>query len=321
MLSPAAKARTFQVSSLGETAKGILDSAGEGSVIAVFSRSFYVRLRDDIVCFGPPGLGLGPLNVLCALPADLDWVELGVENGGPVMCGGTDIRIGRSHFFRLGATAWRGQFPEPFPSAQTARGLQRLAASARRRQPGALGAVIAELCETSFPALQSQSPIDPLLSAAAPSIAALRRCVAAALAGVSAPVPDVAPLAGLGPGLTPSGDDFLAGIMVGLHYSGHPEIAARLAAQVLPAVTQGSNVISAAHVKCAAQGQASKTLFDALGSLAGADSEQLETRLDAVHAIGHTSGWDMLAGAVLACASVCAAMGHVPDAPDSRTFR
>jgi hypothetical protein len=199
--------------------------------------------------------------------------------------------------------------------------LRALAASARRREPGALGAVIAELCETSFPALQSQSPIDPLLSAASPTIAALRRWVAAALAGLPAPVPDVAALAGLGPGLTPSGDDFLAGIMVGLHYSGHAEIAARLAARVLPAVIQGSNVISAAHVKCAAQGQASKTLFDTLGSLADPDSQHLETHLDAVHAIGHTSGWDMLAGAVLACARVCAAMGHVPDAADHRTFR
>ena len=34
----------------------------------------------------------------------------------------------------------------------------------------------------------------------------------------------------------------------------------------------------------------------------------LEARLDAIHAVGHTSGWDSLAGA----ATVCAALAQQP---------
>ncbi|HUZ30827.1 MAG TPA: DUF2877 domain-containing protein, partial [Xanthobacteraceae bacterium] len=116
----------------------------------------------------------------------------------------------------------------------------------------------------------------------------------------SAPLPrSIENLIGLGPGLTPSGDDFIGGLMVALHYLGFAEIAATIAGAVLPIASRDTNTISAQLLRCAATGQAASTLFDILKAILTGDS--IEAGLDAIDAIGHTSGWDSLAGAALVC--------------------
>ncbi|MEP7328513.1 MAG: DUF2877 domain-containing protein [Betaproteobacteria bacterium] len=159
---------------------------------------------------------------------------------------------------------------------------------------------------------QVGTEIDPLMRAAMPTIIAVRRWLQSALAGSDESAPAVDALVGLGPGLTPSGDDFLCGMMVALHYLGHPMIAQRLAMQTLPIAAHGTNLISAAYLRYASAGQASGVLFDALESLVGGGDARLPQRLDAVHAVGHTSGWDSLAGAATACTEIAvAAMADV----------
>jgi hypothetical protein len=109
-------------------------------------------------------------------------------------------------------------------------------------------------------------------------------------------------LVGLGPGLTPSGDDFVCGAMAALHYFGLRDAACKLADAVLPIVAQDTNVISSQFVQCAAAGHASSALFDAIDAIL--TCHDLEQRLDVIDAIGHSSGWDSLAGAALVCAIV-----------------
>lgn len=103
-------------------------------------------------------------------------------------------------------------------------------------------------------------------------------------------------LIGLGPGLTPSGDDLVGGALCALHATGRPEIAARLAAWALPLAKDGTNRISQAHLACAAEGECGAAVNDAIVALIKGELPNL-ARIDA---IGHTSGWDALAGAVLA---------------------
>lgn len=156
-----------------------------------------------------------------------------------------------------------------------------------------------------LPGLFVEVPGDPLLHAALPAIRAIRSWMGAALAGSAVPPPPVIEsLVGLGPGLTPSGDDFLCGAMAALHYLGHAMVAQQLALRTLPLTAQGTNLISAAYLRCAAAGQASSVLFDALESMVVDAGTNLELRLDAIHAVGHTSGWDSLTGAATACAEL-----------------
>jgi hypothetical protein len=96
-------------------------------------------------------------------------------------------------------------------------------------------------------------------------------------------------LIGLGPGLTPSGDDYLGGVMVALHLLDRPSQAASLWRWLEPRLASRTGAISAAHLVAAATGEAHEALHDVLdGAL----------DFDALDAVGHCSGWDALAGSV-----------------------
>ena len=103
-------------------------------------------------------------------------------------------------------------------------------------------------------------------------------------------------LIGLGPGLTPSGDDYFGGVMVALHLRGRAAHAASLWRWLEPRLASRTSAISAAHLAAASTGAAHEALHDVLAG--GVD-------LDALDAIGHTSGWDALAGAVAVLEKNC----------------
>jgi len=100
-------------------------------------------------------------------------------------------------------------------------------------------------------------------------------------------------LIGLGPGLTPAGDDFVGGAMIALRACGDARAADRIAAWALPLAQERTNRISRAHLECAASGEGHEALHDYLAS---GDREHL----DRLTRIGHTSGLDAAAGALLA---------------------
>ena len=76
----------------------------------------------------------------------------------------------------------------------------------------------------------------------------------------------VAGLLGLGPGLTPSGDDVLAGALLGLHANGNVDLAAQLGVQVADASSQGTSPLSAALLRCAIGGETSAALHQAFSA-------------------------------------------------------
>lgn len=297
---------------LGNAASKVLRANARGEVLTVFRRSFYIRFGDDVVCFGSEGLGRGPLNVLWALADHVRWPALGVEPGAEVSRAGSTLHVGQDlRFDFAGAQIWQAPASPPFSPATLRLGLARLAASARQREPGGLGMLLSALPGSFVEAQEC-----PLLHAALPPIRAIRSWIGAALAGALVPPPpEIELLIGLGPGLTPSGDDFLCGAMAALHYLRYARIAEQFALHTLPFAVRGTNLISAAYLRCAAAGEASSVLFDALESLITVDVEaRFALRLDAINTVGHTSGWDSLAGA----ATVCAELAEFHAASDRR---
>jgi hypothetical protein len=107
-------------------------------------------------------------------------------------------------------------------------------------------------------------------------------------------------LIGLGPGLTPAGDDFVGGAMIALRAFGNRELADRVAAWALPLAATNTGRISRAHLECAARGEGHAYFHDFLSFPTGENRQKLSR-------IGHTSGLDTAAGAVnaLACAAAC----------------
>jgi Protein of unknown function (DUF2877) len=304
------KAESFAVAVLGEIAHSILRGDSNGAVLAVFRRSFYIQFGNDVICIGSVGLGKGPLNALAVVPDGLEWPSLGLAPRQDVFLRSTTaLSVGDYLRFDFdGADLWRPPAAPTYSLDDLRTGLRVLASSVRRRLPGGLGAVLTALDE---PSLWSSLQAEPLLRAAHGTMTDIGRWLGKALAGSADAAPAVENLIALGPGLTPSGDDFFCGVLAALNYFGHGDVAKRLAADVLPVAARETSLISAAYLRCAAQGQASAVLFDVLESLLTGCGE-LEARLDVIHAVGHTSGWDSLAGAATVCAALLAQQSATP---------
>jgi len=252
----------FQAEVAGRFAREAL-AGGQGEVCAAFRRSFYLRYPGErYACVGDASLGRGPLNVLVA-PFRL-----------PAIGDRGSISIER-------CVLW--QPPAIVPgSSMDAASLKRAAAG---RAPGeGLGCLVA-------------GAHNALSVHAQPALEAVDQWLAGNSLGAEAEA-----LIGLGPGLTPSGDDYLGGVLVALRSLGRHPQAESLWRWLEPRLAQRTSAISAAHLAAAAAGEAHEALHACLKKLfRNEDSwNDVLSRLDSV---GHCSGWDALAGAVAAARS------------------
>jgi hypothetical protein len=119
-----------------------------------------------------------------------------------------------------------------------------------------------------------------------------------------------AALAGLGPGLTPAGDDFLLGVMAGLFATALPAppsssslSVAEVCAAILEATTARTTSLSAAWLQAAARGLLGQGWHDLLNVLSNGDSPGIRQAANRLINTGATSGADALAGFLLYCQS------------------
>jgi hypothetical protein len=131
---------------------------------------------------------------------------------------------------------------------------------------------------------------------AQPRVERFRRWTSARLwqpLGEAAPVD----LLGLGPGLTPSGDDLLCGALVALDAIGRRDAARDLYAAIAGAPATSTSVLSWALLGAAAVGQYGEALHAVIIALL--ENRVVEGELEPLSRVGHTSGWDALAGAMI----------------------
>jgi hypothetical protein len=101
-------------------------------------------------------------------------------------------------------------------------------------------------------------------------------------------------LAGLGAGLTPAGDDFLAGVML-CAWLTHPA-PRRLCHQLVETAAPRTTTLAAAFLRAAADGECSVAWHRLLAALGDGCELRLAAAVQDVLAHGATSGADMLAG-------------------------
>lgn len=143
-------------------------------------------------------------------------------------------------------------------------------------------------------------------------------CAAGDLAGA---VEAAERIVGLGPGLTPSGDDILCGLLVSLRLVGdavrHGRRAVWLADWLGAAVTADAGTrttaLAATLLHCAAAGGAGAEVAAVLRGVAGHEPPALPVRR--LLAVGHTSGADLAQGVLAGCR---AALALTTDAEAAR---
>jgi uncharacterized protein DUF2877 len=108
-------------------------------------------------------------------------------------------------------------------------------------------------------------------------------------------------LGGRGPGLTPAGDDVLAGVVLVARVLGGQEAEDRLGASVAAVPT---TEVSRAFLAWAARGQSIAPVHDWLLGLAAGDGPVARRALTRLHAIGADSGRSLAAGLALGTAQL-----------------
>ena len=281
--------------SAGELGLQRLGTSAHGSVVARFEHSLYARFESDVfVCIGARAIGAGPLNVL--LDAG-DWLRMGaVPLGERVEACACALDFGhRVRVALTGATPWRPRRGAAAPDT-VLQNLRTLLPIAQRMAPEG------GLSRLAF-APPSGCDADPLVAFARPAWDALESwltCGAAPGWAADAPAPLASRLIGLGPGLTPSGDDVFCGVLIALDLLGRDRAAAALWSWLLPQLEQRTSALSAAHLRAAAMRQGHSALHAVLECLAD-DASALDEALRVLGQVGHSSGWDALAGVLLAC--------------------
>lgn len=103
-------------------------------------------------------------------------------------------------------------------------------------------------------------------------------------------------LAGVGPGLTPAGDDLLLGSMYGLWATQPASAASELAEGMADVAIERTHALSAAWLAAGARGEAAQPWHQLIAAIASSDGAALQAAALRILPTGHTSGADALAG-------------------------
>ncbi len=291
-------ADTFEIPvvSAGPAAIRCFGNLQAGSVIAAFGSTFYISVSDKLICIANAGVGPGPINIITAAPPSTNWSASGVRVGMPAHVSRSEIRVGNRFVFPLlRCDRWlpkpAGGEPEP-DLIRIGLDTLRVAAAEFAPQDG-LGRCLANGSSTIRG--------DVLTRSAAPLIASARRWVIQMLAQADphlmCDTTWVGRMAGLGPGLTPSGDDFLGGMMVALHRLDEAPTAKLLGRMAEPFTHRNGNAISFAHLAAAAEGLCAEAIECTICAMLRGNGPAILESLNDVGELGHTSGWDALSGA------------------------
>ena len=257
----------LEASIAGAVAARILSRSSHARITHVFHKSFYAEVGDQLICVLAEDFLNGPINICVnEIPRILDV--------------GTCIEISSTK-----AEIWE---PIKFGPINADRLFENLPETYRKDLIEAKSLLPKSLSSPLFKTIAQPALIDLCLF--------LRD-------KKTAPVPAIKSLLGLGPGLTPSGDDFLIGVMLVLHTVGEKDLFLKLAKIVKNFASLQTSSISNAHLSAMTDSaQANCLLHDLLFALQGKKS--IKQALIRAENFGHSSGKDAIAGIITALFSL-----------------
>ena len=318
----------MEIIRLSSYAANILNNASEGTIHSVYRRTVNLSLDGQILALQSKGSPFSPVSLL----TDTEAPELGIPGlrpGSPFRICSQQIIIGPA------VISFSSAVPEDLylPTAALS------AVSAPEHVwesplPDRIRTVLRSVSPDGFPGILQDSPEisgDLVRMAAAARMHAASDAVHAGDAALAAK--ELSSLIGIGTGLTPSGDDFLCGILAGLRLFGtsssentsgqafeYPAendafsgicpaeiLAPGLSAELhrrIPEMLDRTNKISRSFLLCALDGQFSEAVL----LLAGNPSA--DTIREMFGAIGHSSGLDTLCGIWFSFSSSLKLTGH-----------
>lgn len=281
--------QSFNVIKTSEWLCSSITEKSSGTVQSVYEHAINIWYKNRLFALQPSGSPASPVSMILPIPAG-DFGDLPIREGDPVQ-----ITPGSPAVIRI-STAVRitlSDSTETYASALApVPDRERLAEDAElaRRITGRSTA------QLLFSPTAAESGDDLLQTAAVRTVQEALRLLSSG--GIRQSADKFASLTGLGIGLTPSGDDFLCGLLASLMARGLWE--APFSLHLRRAIRQSercTNPISATFLDCALAGQFSEAvIFFFQGENAADREHEAESRFAA---IGHTSGMDTLCGIYL----------------------
>lgn len=251
-------------------------------MIALFDRCFYFQIDKTFVCMGNADFGDGPLNVVTSAPPSTHWRACGLRTGDRVRLQNHRLHIGPHVRFDIESLQlWQ---PTPvLPPVDIDTFLTALERFHYLREPNEGLASAAFLTNKNL----SNQYVKGINNFSVWLENQFER---------TQPLEWDDGLLGAGPGLTPSGDDFLGTAVLTLQAIGESEIAVKLFSNIEGKLTSHTNPISAQHLIAASQGWAGSALHEVFSAASNQSHAGLLPALNKLAETGHTSGWDALAG-------------------------
>jgi uncharacterized protein DUF2877 len=278
-------------------ARAIRQEGWTGEVLAVHPHSMYVTDDDGkIYAIVRQSLGNGPLNLV--IPVEPAQLFNGLAVGTSLAS--TGARLGIGEIITIGLEAAAIWDPKAY-AALTAdpdaldRGLAELCREVSHRAPAeSLARLLPHLEEEDLPeALERVAHFPRSHALIGGLVESLTQRDRRRLKVVTSS------LAGLGPGLTPAGDDFIAGVLLALALVREQRGDAALneiATLLVETAAPRTHEISGAYLRAAYEGHVGERWHPLLAALAAGDGARIAAAAAPVLATGETSGADMLAG-------------------------
>jgi hypothetical protein len=246
----------------------LLGRAGAGRVLWARPGAAWLRLPDGVAGLAPPGAPLGPRWIQRAEP----WPSLAEGDVVVVDTAGLRTEDGTPIIDRRHAIGWLGPLPHPVALA---------AAPARALISDALS-----LCRTS-------SLLEPpWQESVEPALSSIGR-----LAPFDALKSAAGALGGLGPGLTPAGDDILSGVLFAFRAMGGATVEPALVAVARSVRTSD---LSTALLDAAARGFHIEPVHDLMMVAVAGDANAAAKSAGELDRFGSSSGADIAYGLRLA---------------------
>ncbi len=271
----------IKITDITNYAAEMIRTASSGFIHSVYQHTMNIQTDNGLIALQSPGSVISPISLIAS--QDLDILNLcSISQGVPVQPGYESIHIMTPRSMTL---SWKdAALHDPLLFAQT--GKEEICGLS-----GLLNQVITSgqkgFCQLFAPVSdQNDSPIL--------TIARRRLEDCSRLLSEKSYLPaavQIAKLIGLGIGLTPSGDDFLCGVLAGLQLmslKNHP--FAHALKKEISSHLSDTNDISAAFLSCALKNMYSQPVL----SLASMESPSRILR--EFSRIGHSSGMDTLCG-------------------------
>lgn len=291
---------------IGSAALGVLGRGVIGEVHSVFERVFNVITMDKgLISIAKRDVPKSPINVIVDVPPHLRMPHLGIKRGMNVSGVRDVLLIGdKLAVFLRNARVWRPQKGvnetvevELFKNNL---GLVKEFVGDRSDHEG-LGQLLPYVDDILSGASVPDSELNPLSRYALSRIVSLLKAVRSKnFDGVRKNAEN---LVGLGPGLTPSADDMLAGFMAGLRWTagslGVNDKQVNVINGSIVACVEKTTLLSQQILKHAAVGAVNETVENFLKAILTGKADEVKKPVRKILSMGETSGADTTLGLLL----------------------